>query len=578
MVSVLTEMERSQQARPDKSGKPSFSWQTTHTSVNDTVKLVMPPTQVLPIVFVPGIMGSNLCSTSEVPVWLLNSTMGEAIGLAWDWARKGNATRQTILHPQRTQVYRNGAVPKTPVGTVQNRAEFLARGWGEIGEASYHKFLLWLEKKLNGSGFDPASWEDFSCEPEKSAASPVTAPETGKFVHGMVMKMRGLPSLAEDRHSPDPILAEELIKRSKLRFPVYACGYNWLESNDNAAERLKMRIERIISENRKGVFKCEQVIVITHSMGGLVARACAQLPGMKEKISGVIHGVMPAVGAAVAYRRCKIGMWDEDHVAGLVIGPDGPAVTAVFAQAPGALQLLPSQEYGLKWLQISDETGKVVQRLPANDPYAEIYLRKDRWWGLVKEEWLSPDGGTPIEWDEYVENIKLARDFHRRISGKYHSNTIVFYGAGIGAQASFEKITWRIQPGSIPGEGISPTGTRTINFSYRQVREDGGNKIYVGGESKLETDGFGAAFGDSFVPTRREETSVWELICAKQDGAGDGTVPVSSGMSPRQKGGNNVRQQFRLLGFSHEAAYKDVTAQLVTLYSVVKIAATAKIS
>lgn len=578
MGSDRKDIERSQQARPDKSGKPSFSWQTTHTSVVGTVKLIMPPTQVLPVVFVPGIMGSNLCSNSGEPVWLLNSTMGESIGLAWDWARKGSSVRQTVLHPQRTRVYANGAVPKNTLGSIQNRAEFLARGWGEVSEASYHAFLQWLEQKLNGSGFDPAFWEDFFCDEMSPTSSPAAALGARKLVPGTVMKMSGLPSLAEDRHSPDPIVTDELIKRSRFRFPVYACGYNWLESNDDAAERLKMRIGKIISDNSKGAFKCDQVIVVTHSMGGLVARACAQLPGMEETIAGIVHGVMPAVGAAVAYRRCKIGMWDEDHVAGLVIGPNGPAVTAVFAQAPGALQLLPSHEYGVRWLQINDEAGKVVKSFPVDDPYAEIYLRKDRWWGLVKEEWLSPDGGTPIEWGEYVENIKLAKDFHRRVSEKYHPNTFVFYGSDIGKQASFEKITWVMRRGLIPLEGSAPAGTQTVDYSHRQVREDGANKIYVGGESKLVDLGNGAAFGDSFVPTSKEETSFWELVCAKQDGGGDGTVPSSSGMSPRQKGGKNVRQQFPLVGFSHEAAYKNVTAQNVTLYSIVKIAARARAS
>jgi pimeloyl-ACP methyl ester carboxylesterase len=578
MAAVPTEKERSQQARPDKSGKPTFSWQTTHTSVLDTVKLIMPPTCVLPIVFVPGIMGSNLCSTEGAPVWLLNSTGGEPIGLAWRWARKGPGVRQTILHPRRTKVYRNGAVPKKPVGTVHDRAEFFARGWGEVGEASYHGFLIWLEQKLNGEGFDPARWHDFYCESVSSSPAPGSPQIQPKLFPGIPMKMSGLPPLAEDRHSPESIMSDDLLNRSKFRFPVYACGYNWLASNDDAAERLKDKIEKIISENAAGIFKCKQVILVTHSMGGLVARACAQLPGMEEKIAGVVHGVMPAVGAAVAYRRCKIGMMDESIVAGLVVGPNGPAVTAVFAQAPGALQLLPSQEYGLRWLQINDETGKTVQRLPMSDPYAEIYLRQDRWWGLVKEEWLAPDGGTPIEWGEFAENINLAKDFHRRVSGKYHHHTFVFYGDGRGEQASFEKVTWAMKRGQAPTAGAAPTGAQTANFSHRQVRQDGENKIFVGDERKVEAGWGGAGFGDSYIPTSNLETGFWELTCLKQDGGGDGTVPASSGMSPREKGGKNVQQQFRLFGFSHEPAYKDPTAQTVTHYAITKIASKAKIA
>jgi hypothetical protein len=578
MASVPKDKERSQQASPDKSGNPTFSWQTTHTSIRDAVKLIMPPSQVLPIVFVPGIMGSNLCSNKGKPVWLLNSTAGLPMGLAWEWARKGPGARQTILHPERTKVYADGDVPKEGAGSIQDRAEFAARGWGEVSKASYHAFLLWLEKKLNSEGFDPARWTDFFYNSLNSMPAPGVSSVEPKFFPGTMMQMNGLPSHAEGRHTPDPIMSDELLQRAKFRFPVYACGYNWLASNDDAADRLKSKIYKIIEENNKGAFKCTQVILVTHSMGGLVARACAQLQAMEAKIAGIVHGVMPTVGAAVAYRRCKIGMMDEDVVSAFVIGADGPAVTAVFAQAPGALQLLPSQEYGLGWLHINDENGRAIERLPVNDPYTEIYLRKDRWWGLVSEDWLAPQGGTPIVWNNFVKNIKLAKDFHTRISGKYHPKTFVYYGAGDGKQASFETITWAMRFGVRPQNGTAPTGAQTVNFSYREVRADGANKIYVGGERKIGTHSGTAGFGDSSAHDPILETSFWELTCQKQDGRGDGTVPASSGMFPRSSGGQNILQQFRLVGFSHEPAYKDPTAQRVTHYAITKIAAGAKLS
>jgi pimeloyl-ACP methyl ester carboxylesterase len=294
---------------------------------------------------------------------------------------------------------------------------------------------------MNGEAFDPAGWEDFSRHSGNSTPAPGFLSSDQKLSPGTVMQMHGLPAFAEGTHIPDPIISDELLKRAKFRFPVHACGYNWLESNDAAADRLKSRIYKIIAENNRGRFKCTQVILVTHSMGGLVARACAQLPDMESMIAGIVHGVMPTVGTPVAYRRCKIGMWDEDKISSLVIGTDGPSVTAVFAQSPGALQLLPSREYGVNWLQIHDEKGRALERLPVDDPYTEVYLRKDRWWGLVRESWLSPVGGIPLAWKKFAKNIEFARDFHSRVSGKYHPNTFVFYGAGDGKQASFETIT-----------------------------------------------------------------------------------------------------------------------------------------
>jgi type VI secretion system secreted protein VgrG len=38
-----------------------------------TVRISLPPTQTIPIIFVPGIMGPNLCDLQNRPVWLLNS-------------------------------------------------------------------------------------------------------------------------------------------------------------------------------------------------------------------------------------------------------------------------------------------------------------------------------------------------------------------------------------------------------------------------------------------------------------------------------------------------------------------------
>jgi triacylglycerol esterase/lipase EstA (alpha/beta hydrolase family) len=66
--------------------------------------------------------------------------------------------------------------------------------------------------------------------------------------------------------------------------------------------------------------KCEKVILVTHSMGGLVARYYSELLdgdfGQKN-ILGIVHGVMPDRGAPMAYKRMKAG---EAVPVGLVIG------------------------------------------------------------------------------------------------------------------------------------------------------------------------------------------------------------------------------------------------------------------
>lgn len=573
MSSAPPDNRRTQTARPDKNGRPTFDWTLTNPSILDTVKLIAGPFDVLPVVFVPGIMGSNIKSKNGTPVWRLDSGVG---GIPWGmlrgFATRGPGPRQQLLHPDRCTVDDGGAIPKALGGSVHSRDEYRRRGWGTVGEGSYHKFLLWLEEQLNPAERNPARWHDYYQTEVTVSAMPKPGSEP-KLFSGVRMGMKGQPFGAEKPFTS--IMTDDLLARCKFLMPVYAAGYNWLASNDDAAKHLKARIAQIIKENDGGSFRCEQVLLVTHSMGGLVARACAQLPAMEEKIAGIVHGVMPTVGAAVAYRRCKIGMRDEDFGAGLVIGSTGREVTAVFAQAPGALQLLPSQRYRSDWLRVQSPNGQIAESWPVvgesgNDPYESIYKRRDRWWGLVNEAWLSPLEGQPIDWSEFSNNVNKAKVFHAELVGKYHSNTYSFYGADP-KQKSFEKVTWKIAQGLAPDRVRPPQIPAVVNMTPKQVRMDGSTPEYVGG--KTEFSSYSTPTGGGVTVY---DTSYWELHCELQDGAGDGTVPLSSGAAPMAQGGANIQQQFKLTGFGHEPAFKDGVAQRATLYAITKIAGKAK--
>ncbi len=574
-------------------GNPVHTWTLTPSHITDPVHCILPPDGVLPVIFVPGIMGSNLKSKSEkrkekekaVPVWRLDAGfMGKNMWLALNWINKKAGIRQKLLHPARVEVDNEGAVPKRPVGTVltqpgsDKKSTILAltkryqeRGWGEVSETSYHAFLLWLEEALN-SQFLPHQWPQFDIRPEHLHTVAVEPGPT----HITQLKPEipiGMPGLGTTLASQlPPIVSEELVARGGYRMPVHACGYNWLDSNKVAAQRLAERIDELIHQHGRN---CQQVILVTHSMGGLVARRCAQLPGMSAKIAGVVHGVMPATGAPVAYRRCKVGMSDEDPIAGAVIGPTGQEVTAVFAQAPGALQLLPTQDYAPGWLRLIDNQGvSAMPRQPVKDPYEEIYLRRDRWWGLLREEWLAPKDGDPITWGTFADNIKKAKAFHQSISGSYHPQTYVYYGSE-DKHPSFESITWQMQRGSrLNGpHGSHPDSFTVSNLEMHQVRDDGRSPVYVGGHEQP----IPPMRGDPDAPVKTVQTSYWELHCKMQDGSGDGTVPVSSGSAPiRHARNGGVRQQIKAPGFDHEASYANPLTQQFTLYSIIKIAAKAK--
>ena len=59
----------------------------------------------------------------------------------------------------------------------------------------------------------------------------------------------------------------------------------------------------------KKYLKCAgKVIIVTHSMGGLVARRAAMMlaeQGQEDKILGVVHGAQPVMGAPALYRRLR---------------------------------------------------------------------------------------------------------------------------------------------------------------------------------------------------------------------------------------------------------------------------------
>ncbi|AZE54643.1 hypothetical protein C4K03_2488 [Pseudomonas synxantha] len=577
-------------------GNPVHTWTLTPSHITDPVHCILPPDGILPVIFVPGIMGSNLKSKPAeqeggksgeegVPVWRLDAgLMGKNMWLAKNWIFKTAGERQKILHPTRAEVDKKGAVPKRPVGTVltqlgpDRKSTILAltecyqeRGWGEVSETSYHAFLLWLEEALNRELL-PHRWPQFDIRPEHLHTVAVEPGPT----HITRLKPEtpiAMPGLGSNLAAQlPPVISDELLARGDYRMPVHACGYNWLDSNKVAAQRLAERIDELMRQYGRN---CQQVILVTHSMGGLVARRCAQLPGMSAKIAGVVHGVMPATGAPVAYRRCKVGMSDEDPIAGAVIGPTGQEVTAVFAQAPGALQLLPTQDYAPGWLRLIDSQGvSAMPRQPVKDPYGEIYLRRDRWWGLLREEWLAPKDGDPITWGTFADNIKKAKAFHQRISGSYHPQTYVYYGSE-DKHPSFESITWKMQRGSrLNGpHGSHPDSFTVSNLEMHQVRDDGRSPVYVGGHEQP----IPPLRGDPDAPIKTVQTSYWELHCKMQDGSGDGTVPVSSGSAPiKQARNGGVRQQIKAPGFDHEACYANPLTQQFTLYSIIKIAANAK--
>ncbi len=544
--------ERYLYPRLDANGKHVFTPELTHASRTDPVGLICSTVRSLPIVFVPGTMGSNLkVIGQQEQVWRFDGL----VSLASQQVLRSAGRRQMYLHPDRTEVDPNGAVPKS-VGILTAEEHFRQRGWGEIAAASYQSTLIWLEETFHGQrgvGIGESPHQIFNA---------------------------GLREISDGirwqiRKGFEPLTADQCRNAEEWVYPVYAFGYNWLQSNEVSANKLAARIRQIIAANNSKAGRCEQVIVVTHSMGGLVARRCAQLPGMFAAIAGIVHGVMPAIGAAVTYRRCKVGMWDENLLASLVIGSNGREITAVFAQSPGALELLPAADYRTDWLRFSfGGTEPMTNSYAAGNYHETIYKTRNRWWGLIKEEWLNPRDGISIDWVTYEKSLNKAIVFQQKIRNGYHHNSWAFYGFGI---PTSETVSWTSEPGNTHSYNIAaPTRAEALDGSGadasrdsrgvfhwqdRQVAQGGSNLLYMHGPEAARA-----------VPGSTQKVfnqTVHYILHAKKPAEdGDGTVPVLSGRAPQP----HIKQIFAISGLEHEPAYKSKDARNVTGYAIVRIA------
>jgi hypothetical protein len=342
-------------------------------------------------------------------------------------------------------------------------------------------------------------------------------------------------------------------KFAEFHYPVYAFGYNWLQCNSISATRLGARIDEIISFWKTAHFQCDSVILVSHSMGGLVSRACAK--NMPEKITGIIHGVMPALGAPACYRRLTCGAEDnsptnsvlDNFLAGgfaAIAGKDEAETTPVLAVAPGPLELLPNHLYPKPWLFLElmprTKQRSTVVELPFENPY-NFYRDFRSWYRAIDLALVDPAGmlGKEVETTVSIAIGKAERFHMETLDSYYHPQTFAFYGADV-AHASFGTCRWRSTTG---GAGFS-TGDIKSGALVRSEHANLDERTVV--------------FHDG---------SYFNFRHLAQDVAGDGTVPWQSGMGPEGK----VLQTFRTAGFDHQGSYKSEAMNSLTLQLIVKL-------
>jgi pimeloyl-ACP methyl ester carboxylesterase len=412
------------------------------------------------------------------------------------------------------------------------------RGWGEVFFGSYRDLLEMCEQRLNSAfyyGRLDSWWEKIvDVPPAKWQASP---------------------------QPPLKPLDEKTLKDAVTGcwFPVHAMGYNWLQSNRDSGIRVAERITALIERYKKQGFQCEKVIVVTHSMGGLVARALIhpEIGGLQEKILGIVHGVMPAIGAGAAYKRMRCGFEDPGmmsmspiaSVTAKVLGNLGPEVTAVLGNAQGGLELLPNQAYGNGWLKVIHK-GQTLKSLPQQgDPYEEIYKLRGKWYALLREEWINPAGQKLAGYERTVLYLNKAKAFHNAIAKTYHDQSYAHYGADL-KHAAWHNVVWAIDDSGKP-----------VDTEKLQVASDN-----LQGELHVVDPQWTGLTGTARLGLK--------VTMQPASDPGDQTVPLYSAEHQLQSG--KFKGIFRQTGYEHQDSYKDESALHSTLYSLVRIAHTMK--
>ena len=384
---------------------------------NAIARLMLPPTKAIPVIFLPGVMGSNLMSTQddETPIWRGDSE----ITVLRDWMNKSAKRRRILLNPDTTRIDNRGKISEDFFSPITDNCYLFppreARGWGEVLYFSYGKFLSVFQGALVDG------WQNASAKKESILTLLV-----GKRIN-------------TEESNESLLTTDELAHFNTFLFPLHVFGYNWLEDNKASAQKLIAYIDRVLNLYRHqhgSGLAVEKVILVTHSMGGLVARYASQVLGAESKILGIVHGVIPDLGSPAAYRRMKVGGAQEGP-AGAVMGRTADKLMPVLARAPAPLQLLPSANYfnGAPWLTIEGEgEGGSDLKLPQHRaPFDEIYLNKDLWWRLYEADIIDR---APVDiennWQEYFSMMKdVVNKFIKDLNDKYHPNSYAFYGCKI---------------------------------------------------------------------------------------------------------------------------------------------------
>ncbi len=451
--------------------------------MNDAVQSCPEPVS-LPIVFVPGIMGSRLRNrSSRRMVWDPDRYVGRGSLGSHAISFTAGKRRALVGPPGRGFNARYLEVDPGAVGGTLTQ-DRINRGWGGVHQGSYLSFLSWL---------------DLTAE----------TPAAGQVPRGCF----------------------------NLKYEVWVHPYNWTDDNANSGSTLGRTVaDAVASASRHEArgYRTLKPVLLTHSMGGLVARAYTQLHGGAGDIHGVIHGAMPTDGSPATYKRIRAGF---EGIESQVLGRNQSEATATAGNLPGPLQLLPNIRHksvngSTRWLFATGRSRRRLVSRPSSNPYGEIYTNQSDWWRLIYRQYLDPDG-DPTGRSAFRQSraqIIAAASYHNRLgSSGFHPNTRMFYAADR-SHLCWDHIDWR------------QTARNDTPPTPQPQRNDENGTVEWGDWTQPVYGPFGGS-PPVFIPTT-------SYTIQDQDAPGDGTVHAGSGRHVSGPMSVPTRR-----GFEHQMAF-----------------------
>ncbi len=473
--------------------------------------------EVIPIIFVPGIMGSRLKRKVKGSNWKTWDPDDMAF-MFRKYTTRGAAAKQRML-----LFNANEAIDPAGLEPFEDDAEHNAK----LAKRLRAEFARHCDKDEWRALVDERGW--------------------GAVAWGFYRD--ALEKLEAGHEWPEPAA-------SFFRMPVYAFGYNWTDPCKTSGQKLKDRIGEITKRHREKGERCQKVMLVTHSMGGIVARAACKLHGAEHDVLGAVHGVQPVTGSAAAYWRMKAGserVHTFDFFMAWTLGSTQAEVTAILGNIQGGLELLPNHLYSVDggkpggWLEIHGPRGE-LRRLPEVDPYDEIYLQEAVPYRLISKRYLLPGSSDPdqvsVTWLKSARLIRRARALHASLGVEHHPETHVFYGTEQKKRTEKKKhptadrIVLKVEP--CRPEVVAVDG---VNVEVPPPAE--GTEECAGGDYKVYV---------------KDSGKLMEMVLQRQDGPGDGTVPESSGSAVKpcgQSHGGTPPEPRAFLGIGHSEAYRE---------------------